>query len=272
MATTVNFYLSGGNLGVTKTKDDVLDYDRSVSNASVARNATQIFYNGKEYQDAFIWDDTNLTVNGETTTDIQDAYEKINALGFNSGGGSSSNTSVIPFRNDWDYSEGNTVLPPSINSFIQQIENQTTPSSVVVWEYVDPDNIVGSEVVILDGAEDEDVLILTGLAYASVVPIVEKEFVMYVGGQDGTGLLNTEIRVNTFPFVFDFVKGGDAGQFNVTNFDPTIHKISYDIHKPYMEVRYFGEFSSVFTGEGAGGDDGAFEFGGFIKITEYPAL
>jgi hypothetical protein len=97
-----------------------------------------------------------------------------------------------------------------------------------------------------------------------------KQFVMYVGGQDATGFLNTDIRKNDFDFTFGFTRT-DAGAFSISNYDPQLHRIEseYNLNPSTYSAFYNGEegfYQMLLSGNP---NDEVFSFGGYITITEY---
>lgn len=267
---TYNFYLSGNNLGIeTRNSNRDITQNQSIADAGVLVDYFNNYItvtSGGSYHSKYLWTEGGVLVDDAATTDLAEADSLINALGFNSGGGSSSNTSVVPYFASPTYDDSGFISVPA-NTVILSVYNvsdgvQLTESTQ--WSQ----SSAGSNVSILGGAADLDVLQLSGWTYANVTPPTTKEFVMYVGGQDNTGFLDTEIRKNTFPFVFEFVRI-DAGQFTITNFDPEIHYLEATTYRPGTDLKYLGEFSYAYTLSGVDGEDSVFEFGGFIRITEY---
>jgi hypothetical protein len=97
---------------------------------------------------------------------------------------------------------------------------------------------------------------------------VKKEFVMYIGGQDATGFLNTDVKADTCDTTFTFTRIG-AGLFECTQFDPTKHIMIPNAS--YSGAVFFDREEFVLYGNKyiTTLDDDAFERGGFIKIEEY---
>ena len=103
-----------------------------------------------------------------------------------------------------------------------------------------------------------------------------KEFVIYIGGQDNTGLLSTVIKKNTTEvpnFVFTRLS---QGLFSCPQFDPTKHIIIYNTTYPKAGVFFsYEDFNIdgsklINTLDGTGSNaDNVFEYGGILKIEEY---
>lgn len=100
----------------------------------------------------------------------------------------------------------------------------------------------------------------------------KKEFVIYIGSQDETGFLNSDIRENGFddPFVFTRVS---TATFSCPTFDPTKHFIETSFSGDVGFVTWSVVDSALYTLDFTSAtSDFLFASGGFIKITEYPII
>lgn len=195
--------------------------------------------------------------------------------GFNGGGTApTSDTSVVLYNATETFTGGAQTFAFPPNTVITQVNNVTQGLS-----YFSPNNYVpqqdpGDSITIINATLDmNDEINFVGWVYANVSPPTIKEFVLYIQGQDNTGFLNASERVNTFGFSFTFTRD-DVGKFLVPEFDKTLHDMTFSVYgkDDPTQSRYAywnGEENTFRTVlEGAFADE-TFEFGGFIKITQY---
>lgn len=96
-----------------------------------------------------------------------------------------------------------------------------------------------------------------------------KEAVYYIGGQNETGLTGVIEKTNTTETVFSFIRAS-VGTFGIINYDKTKHFVEFNCN--FERIKFSNEDGSFTTMELASNDPSdfeAFEFGGWIKITEY---
>jgi len=94
------------------------------------------------------------------------------------------------------------------------------------------------------------------------------KFVMYVGSQDDTGLLFTEVKTNDTGVDFEFNRT-DKGSFEIIGFDPTIHEIYPNPYYVQGTAKWSSDDNSFQTLNSGLNSDATFEFGGWITIYQY---
>ena len=98
-----------------------------------------------------------------------------------------------------------------------------------------------------------------------------KKFVLFVGGQKPTGLLDTQIVRNDFDFTFDFTKTSEPGVFICPQFNINNHRLSHSSFGTpnHREFGFSVEEGFMVMKDADGlGTDFFFEFGGFIVIEQ----
>jgi hypothetical protein len=96
-----------------------------------------------------------------------------------------------------------------------------------------------------------------------------KEAVYYIGGQDETGLFDVVEKKNTIGINFGFVREG-VGAYRINGFNLSKHIVEFDGSTTIQFIREEGAFFTKQTFLSNTNEDFAFfEFGGFIRITEY---
>lgn len=95
----------------------------------------------------------------------------------------------------------------------------------------------------------------------------KKEFVVYVGGQDNTGLKDIEPVKNDYAFDFEFTRTAQ-GVFECANFDKTKHVFLAIINETNSYFKW-GEEEKFISLNGFDLNDYVFENGGFITISSW---
>lgn len=176
---------SGNALRITNSGGDTNPTMQYADTISWNGDSKIKFYMGGNYVTSLLFNEIE-DIGGSQPADVQEATTLIDAIiaNFSTGGGASSNTSVVPYFATLTYDDSGFISVPA-NTVILSVYNvsdgvQLTESTQ--WAQ----SSAGSNVNILGGAADLDVLQLTGLTYANVAPPEKKEAVLYLsqGGTD----------------------------------------------------------------------------------------